>query len=244
MIVFEKVSKHYEQKNEKITAVKNVDLFIQPKEIFGIIGESGSGKSTLLKLLNTLEKPDNGMITIDGKDISKRTKAEQREDRRKTGMIFQHFNLLYNKTIAENVALPLKLSGIENPEKVNAALRFVKMEEKRNRFPKQLSGGEKQRAAVARALVSEPTLLLCDEPTSALDGQHAYEISKLLQKVNEEFGTTIVIVSHELELIRTLCSRAAVMEKGQLLETVTISQPEKAQTFSSYYDRIKETLNE
>lgn len=242
MIVFENVSKIYKQKDEKIAAVKNVDMVIHPKEIFGVIGESGSGKSTLLKLLNTLEKPDKGIITIGGKDISERTKAEQQEERKKTGMIFQHFNLLYNKTVAENVALPLKLSGIENPEKVDEALRFVKMGERADRFPKQLSGGEKQRTAVARALVSEPTLLLCDEPTSALDGQHACEIMKLLQKVNDEFGTTIIIVSHELELIRTLCSRAAVMEKGQLLETVTISRAEKTQIFSSYHDRVRETL--
>lgn len=242
MITFENVSKYYSQNNKKITAIKDIDLVIHSNEIFGVIGESGSGKSTLLKLLNTLEKPDAGRITVNGKNLSERTEKEQREERKKTGMIFQHFNLLYNKTVAENVALPLKLSGINDQKKVNEALRFVKMEEKSDRFPTQLSGGEKQRAAIARALISDPKLLLCDEPTSALDGQHVYETAGLLKKVNESFGTTIVIVSHELELIRGLCSRAAIMEKGKILETLTISRTEETKTFSSYYDRVKEAL--
>lgn len=242
MIVFDKVSKSYEHKGTKKDALTDIELSIPSKEIFGVIGESGSGKSTLLKLLMTQEQPDSGQITINGQDIFSGTKEERRMKRREVGVIFQHFNLLYNRTALENVALPLKLAGDKNQEKAKEALRFVKLEEKMTHYPKQLSGGEKQRVAIARALVNEPTLLLCDEPTSALDGQNAYEVMALLKKINQELGTTIVLVSHELTLIKQLCSRVAILENGRLLETVTLAPSAKEEIFPSYYERIKERL--
>lgn len=242
MIIFDKVSKIYEHKGTKKAALTDIELSIPSKEIFGVIGESGSGKSTLLKLLMTQEQPDSGQITIDGQDIFSGTKEERRLKRREVGVIFQHFNLLYNRTALENVALPLKLAGDKNQEKAKEALHFVKLEEKMTHYPKQLSGGEKQRVAIARALVNDPTLLLCDEPTSALDGQNAYEVMALLKKINQELGTTIVLVSHELTLIKQLCSRVAILENGRLLETVTLAPSAKEEVFSSYYERIKERL--
>lgn len=242
MILFDKVSKYYDYKGTKKYAVKELDLSIPSKEIFGVIGESGSGKSTLLRLLSTLERPDQGQIRMNNSDIFSGTKEELRQNRKKVGMIFQHFNLLYNRTALENVALPLKLAGSKSQEKAQEAMRFVKLEDKLANYPKQLSGGEKQRVAIARALVNNPSLLLCDEPTSALDGQNAYEVMELLRRINQELGTTIILVSHELELIKQLCSRAAILEKGQLIETVSLSPLPKEQAFPSYYERVKERL--
>lgn len=243
MIVFDKVSKVYEYQGTKNYALKELDLSISEKEIFGVIGESGSGKSTFLKLLNTLEKPSAGHIYMNDQDIFSRSKEERQRSRKSIGMIFQHFNLLYNRTALENVTLPLKLLGVKDQERAKEALGFVGLRDKMNNYPKQLSGGEKQRVAIARALVNEPTLLLCDEPTSALDGQNAYEVMELLRQINQELGTTIILVSHELELIQQLCNRTAILEDGQLLETVTLSPRAKEKAFSSYYERIKERLN-
>lgn len=242
MIVFDKVSKAYEHRGMRKYALQELDLVIPSKEIFGVIGESGSGKSTLLRLLNRLEKPDNGQIRMDGQDIFSESKDIQRQRRRNIGMIFQHFNLLYNRTVLENVALPLKLVGEKKQEKAKEALRFVRLEGKMSDYPKQLSGGERQRVAIARALVNAPDLLLCDEPTSALDGQNAYEVMALLRKINQELGTTIILVSHEMELIQQLCSHAAILENGRLLETVVLSPQQKEAVFSSYYERVKERL--
>lgn len=242
MIVFEKVSKSYDYKGIKKYALRDLSLAIPEKEIFGVIGESGSGKSTLLKLLNTLEKPSTGHIYIDGQDIFSGSREERQRSRKSIGMIFQHFNLLYNRTALENVALPLKLIGVKDRKRAKEALGFVGLGDKMNDYPKQLSGGEKQRVAIARALVNDPSLLLCDEPTSALDGQNAYEVMELLRQINRELGTTIILVSHELELIQQLCRRAAILEDGRLLETVTLSPRTKEEAFSSYYERIKERL--
>ncbi|MGL4696740.1 methionine ABC transporter ATP-binding protein [Enterococcus larvae] len=242
MIVFDKVSKYYDYNGTRKYALKELSVSIPSKEIFGVIGESGSGKSTLLKLLSTLEKPDAGKIQISGRDILSGSKEELQRKRRTVGMIFQHFNLLYNRTALENVALPLKLAGVKSQEKAKEVLRFVRLEEKTDHYPKQLSGGEKQRVAIARALVNDPTLLLCDEPTSALDGQNAYEVMELLRQINQELGTTIILVSHELELIKQLCTQAAILENGSLLETVSLSPLPKEENFPSYYERIKERL--
>lgn len=242
MIVFDKVSKYYDYKGTRKYALKELSVSIPSKEIFGVIGESGSGKSTLLKLMSTLEKPDAGQIQISGQDIFFGSKEELQRKRRTVGMIFQHFNLLYNRTALENVALPSKLAGVKSQEKAKEVLRFVRLEEKMDYYPKQLSGGEKQRVAIARALVNDPTLLLCDEPTSALDGHNAYEVMELLRQINQELGTTIILVSHELELIKQLCTQAAILENGNLLETVSLSPLPKEENFPSYYERIKERL--
>ncbi|MHC5216764.1 ATP-binding cassette domain-containing protein [Enterococcus sp. LJL128] len=243
MIVFDNVSKIYEHRGGKTLALQEINLQIESGEIFGIIGESGSGKSTLLKLLSTLEVPDSGRLEVDGEDLEKLTASARKNRLRKTGVVFQHFNLLYNRTVRENVELPLKLAGKDNSQAVEEILRFVKIDSKAEVYPKQLSGGEKQRTAIARALVTAPNLLLCDEPTSALDGQHAYEVRTLLRKINHELGTTIIVVSHELELIQQLCNRAAIVEKGRLLETVTLDKKADNPVYASYYERIKEVLS-
>lgn len=242
MISVKQVTKVYQQKQASQSAVENVSFEVAAHEIFGIIGESGSGKSTLLRMINTLEKPDKGTILIDNIAVNQLSKQEQRQQRKRIGMIFQQFNLLENLTVYENVALPLKLEKIKEPQRVAEALAFVQLSEKVQAYPKQLSGGEKQRVAIARAIITRPEILLCDEPTSALDGHHAEGIIQLLKRINQEFGTTTVIVSHELSLIQQLCQRTAVLEKGKLLAVFDVKAPEATTAFTSYYQRIKERL--
>lgn len=210
-------------------------------QIFGVVGESGSGKSTLLRLINALEKPDSGSVWLDGQIVHQLSETQQTQVRKKTGMIFQQFNLLNNLSVFENVQLPLKLNGIKRPEKVLEALGFVGLSAKAGQFPRQLSGGQKQRVGIARALVTQPAILLCDEPTSALDMQATNEIIRLLKQINHQFQTTIVIVSHELELVNYLCDQAAVIENGELLDVLKITQ-KPIPTHTSYYQRIKEVL--
>lgn len=244
MITFENITKVYRHQETEIKALNKINLTIDSHEIFGVIGESGSGKSSLLRMINTLEQPDEGKIKIDALLLNDLTKEQQRRVRKKSSMIFQHFNLLYNQTVFQNVHLPLTLTNKKDEKRVFEILDFVQMSGKEQFYPKQLSGGEKQRVAIARALINEPEILLCDEPTSALDGQHAYEIVELLRQVNQRFGTTMVIVSHELAIIKQLCNRAAILEKGQLIETMLISKKQQEQQFPSYYERIKERLGE
>ncbi|MGK0550885.1 methionine ABC transporter ATP-binding protein [Enterococcus faecalis] len=241
MISFEHVSKHYAQKNSSLPALTNLTFSINDHEIFGVIGQSGSGKSTLLKLLNTLEVPDAGEIYMDGLALSQLTNQQRLRHRKRLGMIFQQFHLLGNLTVFQNVALPLKLAKIKNPEKVRQLLAFVHLKDKADAYPKQLSGGQQQRVAIARALVMDPEILLCDEPTSSLDGHHAAEIKTVLQEINQVFGTTMIVVSHELELIQQLCRRAAVLEEGRLRAVLEVKTTAKAAT-ASYYQQIKEHL--
>lgn len=242
MITFEQVSKIYQHHGTEITALENVTLKIERNEIFGIIGESGSGKSTLLRMINTLEQPSQGHISINDTELMQLSEVEKRQKRKKIGMIFQQFNLLYNQSVSENIALPLRLNKTYDPKKIEEVLDFVRLSDKGKHFPKQLSGGEKQRVGIARALITQPEILLCDEPTSALDGQNAYDVTELLKKINKTFGTTMVIVSHELNLIKQLCNRAAILEKGQVLETLAIQKAPQQQQFSSYYERVRESL--
>lgn len=242
MITFEQVSKIYQQHGTEITALEDVTLKIERNEIFGIIGESGSGKSTLLRMINTLEQPSQGSVSINDTNLRQLNEVEKRQKRKKIGMIFQQFNLLYNQSVSENIALPLRLNQTYDPKKVEEVLDFVRLSGKGKHFPKQLSGGEKQRVGIARALITQPEILLCDEPTSALDGQNAYDVTELLKKINQTFGTTMVIVSHELNLIKQLCNRAAILEKGQVLETLAIQKAPQQQQFSSYYERVRESL--
>lgn len=242
MITFEQVSKIYQQHGTEITALEDVTLKIERNEIFGIIGESGSGKSTLLRMINTLEQPSQGSVSINDTNLRQLNEVEKRQKRKKIGMIFQQFNLLYNQSVSENIALPLRLNKTYDPKKVEEVLDFVRLSDKGKHFPKQLSGGEKQRVGIARALITQPEILLCDEPTSALDGQNAYDVTELLKKINQTFGTTMVIVSHELNLIKQLCNRAAILEKGQVLETLAIQKAPQQQQFSSYYERVRESL--
>ncbi|MER2235580.1 MAG: ATP-binding cassette domain-containing protein, partial [Candidatus Limivicinus sp.] len=186
-----------------------------------VIGFSGAGKSTLVRCINLLERPDSGTVLIDGVEMTALKPAELREARKKIGMIFQHFNLMPSRTVAENIAYPLKGSGLsrqERDEKVRELLKLVELEEKEKAYPSQLSGGQKQRVAIARALANEPKVLLCDEATSALDPQTTRQILKLLKALNEKLGITIVLITHEMAVVKEICSHVAVMDHGSVVE--------------------------
>ena len=204
-----------------IHAVNDVSLTIDSGDIFGVIGFSGAGKSTLVRCINLLERPDSGAVLIDGVEMTALKPAELREARKKIGMIFQHFNLMPSRTVAENIAYPLKGSGLsrqERDEKVRELLKLVELEEKEKAYPSQLSGGQKQRVAIARALANEPKVLLCDEATSALDPQTTKQILKLLKTLNEKLGITIVLITHEMAVVKEICSHVAVMDHGSVVE--------------------------
>ncbi|AEH49413.1 methionine ABC transporter ATP-binding protein [Parageobacillus thermoglucosidasius] len=225
MIEFRNVSKIFKSKTRTVEALKNINLTVEKGDIFGVIGFSGAGKSTLLRMVNLLEKPTSGQIFVDGQDLSKLSEKELRQAKKNIGMIFQHFNLLRSKTVFDNVAMPLKLrktpkSVIE--ERVNELLRFVDLSDKANSYPNQLSGGQKQRVGIARALATNPSILLCDEPTSALDPQTTTSILQLLKRVNQEYDVTILIITHEMEVIKQICNRVAVMQNGEIIEEGTI----------------------
>ena len=208
-----------------IHAVNDVSLTIESGDIFGVIGFSGAGKSTLVRCINLLERPDSGTVLIDGVEMTALKPAELREARKKIGMIFQHFNLMPSRTVAENIAYPLKGSGLsrqERDEKVRELLKLVELEEKEKAYPSQLSGGQKQRVAIARALANEPKVLLCDEATSALDPQTTRQILKLLKTLNEKLGITIVLITHEMAVIKAIAERVAVMENGRVVEEGTV----------------------
>ena len=204
-----------------IHAVNDVSLTVESGDIFGVIGFSGAGKSTLVRCINLLERPDSGAVLIDGVEMTALKPAELREARKKIGMIFQHFNLMPSRTVAENIAYPLKGSGLsrqERDEKVRELLKLVELEEKEKAYPSQLSGGQKQRVAIARALANEPKVLLCDEATSALDPQTTKQILKLLKTLNEKLGITIVLITHEMAVVKEICSHVAVMDHGSVVE--------------------------
>lgn len=215
------VSKTFKAKEQNIHAVKNVSLEVQDREIFGLIGFSGAGKSTLIRLINLLERPTEGQVWIDETELVALSEKKLRQVRKKIGMIFQHFNLMRSRTIFDNVAYPLKgskLSKEEIKEKVNRLLKLVELEDKAQAYPSQLSGGQKQRVAIARALANDPKILLCDEATSALDPQTTQSILKLLKQVNQEMGITILLITHEMGVIKEICDRVGVMEEGEIKE--------------------------
>lgn len=221
LIRFENVTKIYKGENE-VVALKNIDLTINDGEIFGIIGLSGAGKSTLVRCINLLETPDEGRVLVDGVDMMNLTRRELRQHRKSIGMIFQHFNLLSSRTVAENVAFPLELSGVpkrQRIKKVRDLLELVGLSDKARAYPSQLSGGQKQRVGIARALANDQKILLCDEATSALDPQTTMSILELLKKINRERGITVVIITHEMHVIKEICDRVAVIEDGRIIET-------------------------
>lgn len=227
MIEIKNISKTFHQKKQSFKALDNVSLTIEKGDIVGIIGFSGAGKSTLIRTVNLLEKPDNGEIIINGKDFTKLNSRQLANERKKIGMIFQHFNLLSSRTVFENIALPLELDNINKKEinkKVNELLKIVGLEEKANDYPKSLSGGQKQRVAIARALANDPYLLLCDEATSALDPATTQSILQLLRDINQRLGITILLITHEMEVIKTVCDHVAVIDKGRLLIKGTLSE--------------------
>lgn len=221
MIKLEQVSKIFYKKNKEIQALKNITLQIEKGDIFGIIGYSGSGKSTLVRTINLLERPTSGNIYLSDKNIVSLSEKELIPFRRKIGMIFQHFNLLSSRTVFDNVAFPLQLTGLTKAEinrKVDHLLDMVDLSEKRDDYPAALSGGQKQRVAIARALASDPEILLCDEATSALDPQTTRSILSLLKRINRELGITIVLITHQMEVVRATCNRVAVISEGELVE--------------------------
>lgn len=230
MIQLENLNKVFHPKDGPFSAVSNVSLYIHQGDVFGIIGFSGAGKSTLLRMINLLEKPSSGEIRIDGNALLELSRKQLLAQRKSMGMIFQHFNLLTNRTALENIELPLEFSGVSKTERRKRALEcleIVDLSDKKDAFPSQLSGGQKQRIAIARAIVTQPKILLCDEPTSAVDPQTKESILHYLKKINQQFGITIVIVTHEMQLVHKICNRVAVMEQGQVIEEFDLTQPIK-----------------
>lgn len=242
MIALNRVVKQYQGHNGLFSALDNISVHIKESEKFGIIGESGSGKSTLLRMINALETPDNGTVIVDGENVSDLSAKGLRKHRKKIGMIFQQFNLLNNKTVVENIMLPLKLHNFESTLNIDEVLAFVGLSDKKDNYPGQLSGGQKQRVGIARALITNPKILLCDEPTSALDEKTTDEIVGVLKRAHEVYGMTIVVVTHELNVIKQLCDRTLVLEEGKVIDTIDIKPSVQIVSEASYYDRIVEVL--
>lgn len=221
MIELTHISKNFASGGRTVHAVQDVSLSIGKGEIFGIIGFSGAGKSTLVRCINLLERPTSGSVTVDGTEMTALSARELRQARKKIGMIFQHFNLMPSRTVFGNVAYPLRgsgLSGEQIADKVHRLLELVGIGDKAEAYPKQLSGGQKQRVAIARALANDPNVLLCDEATSALDPQTTKAILRLLKNLNEKLGITVVIITHEMAVVKEICDRVAVMEHGRVVE--------------------------
>ena len=222
MIEINNVSKTFHLKNKKVEALKNVSLKIEKGDIYGIIGYSGAGKSTLIRLINSIEKPDSGTVKIEGTDINLLDENSLRNLRKKIGMIFQNFNLLNSANVYENIAAPLKnlktLSKEEIEKKVDSLLKLVDLEEKKYVYPNQLSGGQKQRVAIARALSNDPSILLCDEATSALDPNTTKSILDLLKKIKKDFGITVVLITHQMDVVKYICNKVSVMDGGEIVE--------------------------
>lgn len=221
MIELKNISKCYQEGNKTFSALQSINLNIKKGEIFGIIGPSGAGKSTLLRCINALERPSAGKVIIDGIDLLALSRKNLRITRQTIGMIFQHFNLLSSKTVAQNIAFPLEIAGVNKTlikEKVIAMAQLTGLESKLTHYPAQLSGGQKQRVAIARALVTGSKVLLCDEATSSLDPETTKSILALLEKVRNELGVTILLITHEMQVIKTLCDRVALIENGEIIE--------------------------
>ncbi|AQP54614.1 methionine ABC transporter ATP-binding protein [Vagococcus penaei] len=221
IIQLKQATKTFKTKDTIVNAVDKIDLAIDKGEIFGIIGYSGAGKSTLIRLLNNLETPTSGEVIINGEQVSQLKGKALREFRKKVGMIFQHFNLLWSRTVKENIMLPLELSNVPKAEREKRALELIALvglEGRENAYPSELSGGQKQRVGIARALANEPEILLCDEATSALDPQTTDEVLELLLAINKKLNLTIVLITHEMQVIRKICHQVAVMEAGKIIE--------------------------
>ena len=223
MIKLQNITQTYTTPEGKsFDALKNVSLEIRPGEIFGIIGRSGAGKSTLVRCINLLNRPTSGNVVVDGKILTDLSEAELREVRRSIGMIFQHFNLLSSRTVYRNVALPLELAGVPEEkirEKITPLIELVGLSEHANKYPSQLSGGQKQRVGIARALANDPKVLLSDEATSALDPETTTATLALLQRINRELGVTIVMITHEMNVVKQICERVVVMNQGEIVES-------------------------
>ena len=227
VIELKNITKTYIGKNGQVDALKDVSLSVEEGEIYGVIGLSGAGKSTLVRCINLLERPESGQITVEGKDLFSLNEQELRRERQNIAMIFQHFNLLMQRTVLDNVCFPLEIAGIrKKAARVQALeyLRTVGLEDKAKAYPVQLSGGQQQRVAIARALASHPRIILCDEATSALDPRTTRTILELLKEVNRKFGISIVIITHEMRVITEICDRVAVLHHGNVEETGLVKE--------------------
>ena len=225
MIELEHITKTFHTGPAQVHAVQDVSLSIRDGEIFGIIGFSGAGKSTLVRCVNLLERPTAGRVTVDGRELTALDDGALRRARKKIGMIFQHFNLMPSRTVFGNVAYPLRGGGLSKDQirdKVRQLLALVELSDKENAYPSQLSGGQKQRVAIARALANDPSILLCDEATSALDPQTTGSILHLLRQLNEQLGLTVVVITHEMGVVKEICDRVAVMDRGRIVEEGTV----------------------
>ncbi|GGA76884.1 methionine ABC transporter ATP-binding protein [Ornithinibacillus halotolerans] len=221
MISIKGLTKKFLIQHKEITAVDDLSLTIKKGEIFGVIGYSGAGKSTLIRLINRLEEPTSGSVIIGDKEITNLRKGELRNARQNIGMIFQHFNLLWSRTVSENISFPLEIAGVpkdEREKRVQELIQLVGLAGRENAYPSQLSGGQKQRVGIARALANDPKVLLCDEATSALDPETTNSILDLLVDINERLGLTIILITHEMHVIQKICNRVAVMENGKIVE--------------------------
>lgn len=221
MIEINRVNKVFYQGEKEINALRDINLTIEQGTIFGVIGSSGAGKSTLIRCVNLLEKPTNGHVIVDGIDLTQLSNQELTLARRKIGMIFQHFNLLSSRTVFDNIALPLELAGSTKAEikaKVNELLKLVGLADKSESYPSNLSGGQKQRVAIARALASDPKVLLCDEATSALDPATTQSILELLKEINRKLNLTILLITHEMDVVKSICAEVAIIGDGELVE--------------------------
>lgn len=222
MIIFENVSKNFQINGDETSVLTNINLHVHKKDIYGLVGETGSGKSTILRLMNGFIEPDGGKIYLMGKNLNKNIRYELVKD---TSMIFQAFNLLSNLNVIENVLLPTRLrkgNKKDNMKKARELLSFVGLADFEQASIRTLSGGQKQRVAIARTLMTSPKLVLCDEPTSALDDKMGYEVLKLLKEINERFETTIVLVSHDISVIKALCNRVAIIEDGRISDVISL----------------------
>ncbi|WP_072171040.1 methionine ABC transporter ATP-binding protein [Trabulsiella odontotermitis] len=238
MIQIEGLSKQYAGTGRP--ALQDISLTIPRGAIYGILGRSGAGKSTLIRCLNMLERPSSGRVLFDGKDISLFDSRALRAHRLRTGMIFQHFNLLHARNVADNIAVPLEIAGVSKSQRqarVAELLSLVGLSEKAAAFPSQLSGGQKQRVGIARALAARPDVLLCDEATSALDPETTASVLSLLEQINQQLGLTIVLITHQLEVVKTLCDHAALLENGELIESGRI-----ADLLVSPWSRLRQAL--
>ena len=221
MLEFQNITKIYETKNKQIVGVDNVSLKVNKGDIFGIVGYSGAGKSSLLRCVNLLERPTSGKVLVDGVDLTKLPSQQLREARLKIGMIFQHFYLVSQKTVGENIAFALRAANTPKSRidhRVDELLEMVGLSDKKDVYPGQLSGGQKQRVGIARALANNPSILLCDEATSALDPKTTLSILKLLKEINEKLGITIILITHEMDVVREICNRMAIMQDGKVIE--------------------------
>ncbi|WP_116475689.1 methionine ABC transporter ATP-binding protein MetN [Zobellella maritima] len=226
MIKLSGISKKYGDGDKAVYALKAVDLEIEAGQIMGVIGESGAGKSTLIRCVNMLERPTQGAVVVDGQELTGMDNRALTRTRRKIGMIFQHFNLLSSRTVFANVALPLELAGMNKAaikQRVDELLELVGLSHRANAYPNALSGGQKQRVAIARALAPEPKVLLCDEATSALDPQTTQSILTLLKDINRKLGLTILLITHEMQVVKSICDRVAIINDGELIEQGEVS---------------------